>query len=178
MYFVCTCVWNLFPAFMLLCAAAVQVGPATDEAGRLRVADYADCGFGSSGTAPAAGGGLGVGELPATAVEVESAVLEHFPEEQREDAPFPTKVSACTAAFYVESNPFCCWSTLPLPPWPFHFCAAPCHPPSPLVVAVECTCPNYDRSVVLCCVVPCSSRFSLSVSSNTAELRHGIILIL
>ncbi|CAN0514657.1 unnamed protein product, partial [Ectocarpus sp. 12 AP-2014] len=34
----------------------------------------------------------GVDELPATSVEVESAVLEHFPEEQREDAPFPTKV--------------------------------------------------------------------------------------
>eukprot|EP00752_Nemacystus_decipiens_P001367 g1356.t1 len=68
------------------------VGPATDEAGKLRVADYADCGFGSTGTAPTPGGGVGVGELPATAVEVESAVLEHFPEEQREDAPFPTKV--------------------------------------------------------------------------------------
>lgn len=77
----------------------MQVGPATDDSGKLRVADYADCGFGSSGTAPAAGdaGGSGVGELPATAVEVESAVLEHFPE-QRDDAPFPTKVCArCTA---------------------------------------------------------------------------------
>eukprot|EP00903_Cladosiphon_okamuranus_P012628 g11814.t1 len=68
------------------------VGPATDEAGKLRVADYADCGFGSTGAAPAPGGGPAIGELPATAVEVESAVLEHFPEEQREDAPFPTKV--------------------------------------------------------------------------------------
>ena len=56
------------------------------------MANYADCGFGSSGTAPPPGGGPGLGELPATAVEVESAVLEHFPEEQREDAPFPTKV--------------------------------------------------------------------------------------
>lgn len=84
----------------MLLFTAVQVGPATDEAGKLRVADYADCGFGSSGTAPApAGNGSGVAELPATAVEVESAVLEHFPEEQREDAPFPTKV--CTAAHRV-----------------------------------------------------------------------------
>lgn len=58
------------------------------------MADYADCGFGSSGTAPAAGSGAGTVEPPATAVEVESAVLEHFPEEQREDAPFPTKVRA------------------------------------------------------------------------------------
>lgn len=82
-----------FVAVAVCRALAVQVGPATDEAGKLRVADYADCGFGSSGTAPApGGGGPGAGELPATAVEVESAVLEHFPEEQREDAPFPTKV--------------------------------------------------------------------------------------
>lgn len=56
------------------------------------MADYADCGFGSSG-APSAAGDPGGDGLPATAVEVESAVLEHFPEEQREDAPFPTKVS-------------------------------------------------------------------------------------
>ncbi|CAM9472554.1 unnamed protein product, partial [Sphacelaria rigidula] len=68
------------------------VGPASDENGKLQVADYADCGFGSS-SAPAAGANRGDEELlPATAVEVESAVLEHFPEEQREDAPFPTKV--------------------------------------------------------------------------------------
>lgn len=69
------------------------MGPASDENGKLQVADYADCGFGSS-SAPAAGANRGDEELlPATAVEVESAVLEHFPEEQREDAPFPTKVS-------------------------------------------------------------------------------------
>lgn len=69
------------------------MGPASDENGNLQVADYANCGFGSS-SAPAAGPSGGEdGALPATAVEVESAVLEHFPEEQREDAPFPTKVS-------------------------------------------------------------------------------------
>ncbi|CAM9452689.1 unnamed protein product, partial [Ectocarpus sp. 8 AP-2014] len=70
------------------------VGPAANEEGKLKVADYADCGFGSSGATAGGGGGSGPGvdELPATAVEVESAVLEHFPEEQREDAPFPTKV--------------------------------------------------------------------------------------
>lgn len=70
------------------------MGPAADESGKLQVADYADCGFGSS-SAPASSlsqGGTLAGALPATAVEVESAVLEHFPEEQREDAPFPTKV--------------------------------------------------------------------------------------
>ncbi|CAM9215574.1 unnamed protein product [Scytosiphon promiscuus] len=69
------------------------VGPASNEEGKLRVADYADCGFGSSGaTRTADRNDTGEGELPATSVEVESAVLEHFPEEQREDAPFPTKV--------------------------------------------------------------------------------------
>ncbi|CAM9758143.1 unnamed protein product, partial [Hapterophycus canaliculatus] len=69
------------------------VGPAANENGKLRVADYTDCGFGSSGATRAADKDeAGMGELPATAVEVESAVLEHFPEEQREDAPFPTKV--------------------------------------------------------------------------------------
>ena len=64
-----------------------------DKQGKLRVADYADCGFGSSGSAPSAvKSGAEELLLPATAVEVESAVLEHFPEQQREDAPFPTKV--------------------------------------------------------------------------------------
>lgn len=73
------------------------MGPASDENGKLQVADYANCGFGSS-SAPAAGASAGEEEaLPATAVEVESAVLEHFPEEQREDAPFPTKVSGRAA---------------------------------------------------------------------------------
>lgn len=56
------------------------------------MADYADCGFGSSGATRTEDRNEAGGELPATAVEVESAVLEHFPEEQREDAPFPTKV--------------------------------------------------------------------------------------
>lgn len=68
------------------------MGPASDENGKLLVADYANCGFGSS-RAPAVAASAAAGDaLPATAVEVESAVLEHFPEEQREDAPFPTKV--------------------------------------------------------------------------------------
>ena len=68
------------------------MGPAASDEGKLRVADYADCGFGSSGAAPAVQDGLGGAESPATSVEVESAVLECFPKEQREDAPFPTKV--------------------------------------------------------------------------------------
>lgn len=84
--------------------ACNQVGPSADENGRLQVADYANCGFGSSSvpasSAAAAaatsedGGVAGQPPLPATAVEVESTVLEHFPQEQREDAPFPTKVSS------------------------------------------------------------------------------------
>ncbi|CAM9789122.1 unnamed protein product, partial [Choristocarpus tenellus] len=70
------------------------VGPSLDENGQLQVADYADCGFGSSGAATSSGqngtllGGIG----PVSEVELECCVLEHFPEEQRGDAPFPTKV--------------------------------------------------------------------------------------
>jgi len=66
------------------------VGPAADEKGKLQIANYSDCGFGSSGTVPPAKDAPEVTSLPATAVEVASAVLEHFPEQ--EDAAFPTKV--------------------------------------------------------------------------------------
>ncbi|CAM9277809.1 unnamed protein product, partial [Discosporangium mesarthrocarpum] len=73
------------------------VGPALDEHGRLQVADYADCGFGSSNvTNSAADNSSGSGRRgtvgPVTEVELECCVLEHFPEQQRLDAPFPTKV--------------------------------------------------------------------------------------